>query len=323
VYLLRPSTKRGVKMNITAKYISTILFASAAWMVCAVALPMNQAVETDGLMARVSNLLITEAYAKADKVTLCHVPNGNSGNPQTLSVADSAVDAHLTQHSGDYLGACVAAISDNSSSSGYDFSSDTLICVSRTSVETTLNISSESSDDKSSDKDDGKSSDDDKSSDKDDGKSSANESDSLMAKVYSLVIRPAYAKEDKKEKKEKEVKKEKEDEKAKKEKEDEKAKKEKEDNSSNSDDEGKSDDKGDSESSDSSSSTVTSSDLDALATCTALGQGGTQPGVWIPSTAVGDSAALTAYIQEVQAGGGSAPSRPESSMKSYRAIRGE
>ena len=314
MYLLRPSTKRGVKMNITAKYISTILFASAAWMVCAVALPMNQAVETDGLMARVSNLLITEAYAKADKVTLCHVPNGNSGNPQTLSVADSAVDAHLTQHSGDYLGACVGASSDNSASSGYDFSSDTLICVSRASVESTLGISSEDSDDKSSDKDDDKSSDkdDDKSSDKDDDKSSAIESDSFMAKVFSLVINPAYAKEDKKAKKEKE-------------KEDEKAKKEKEDKSSDKDDEGKSDDddkskdKDDSDSSDS----VTSSDLDDLATCTALGQGGTEPGLWIPSTAADDADALTAFIQQVQVGGGSTPSMPESSMKSYRAIRGE
>lgn len=264
-------------MNKTTKYISTILFGSAAWMVCAVALPMNQVADTDGLFAKVSDLVIGQAYAKDDE----------SKSDDDKSKSD---DEDKSKDEGE-------SKSSESSSVTYDFSSDTLICVSRTSVETTLNISSESTDDgkskddKSSDKDDGKSSDDDKSSDKDDGKSSANESDSLMSKLFSFVIRPAYAKEDK------------------------------EDDKSKSDDD-KSKDGGDSKASDSSSSTVTSTDVDSLATCTALGQAGSEPGVWVPSTAVGDSAALTAYIQEVQVGG-STPSVPDSSLESYREIRGE
>jgi hypothetical protein len=40
------------------------------------------------------------------KVRICHVPPGNPGNPQTLSISPSAVHAHLTQHAGDKLGAC-------------------------------------------------------------------------------------------------------------------------------------------------------------------------------------------------------------------------
>jgi len=37
-------------------------------------------------------------------VTLCHIPPGNPGNAQTLTVGASAVPAHLAH--GDYLGAC-------------------------------------------------------------------------------------------------------------------------------------------------------------------------------------------------------------------------
>jgi hypothetical protein len=42
-----------------------------------------------------------------DKTILCHVPPGNSGNPQTLYLPASAVSAHLSQHADDYLGSCV------------------------------------------------------------------------------------------------------------------------------------------------------------------------------------------------------------------------
>jgi len=40
------------------------------------------------------------------KVYLCHVPSGNSGNPQTLKISVNAVAAHLTNHPGDRLGSC-------------------------------------------------------------------------------------------------------------------------------------------------------------------------------------------------------------------------
>ena len=45
--------------------------------------------------------------AKNTKVELCHIPPGNPGNAQTLSVSESAVPAHLGH--GDYLGPCVPA----------------------------------------------------------------------------------------------------------------------------------------------------------------------------------------------------------------------
>jgi PKD repeat protein len=40
------------------------------------------------------------------KVYLCHVPPGNPGNPQTLSISVNAVPSHLGNHEGDHLGAC-------------------------------------------------------------------------------------------------------------------------------------------------------------------------------------------------------------------------
>jgi hypothetical protein len=42
------------------------------------------------------------------KVTICHIPPGNPGSPQTLCVAANAVNNHVGSHGGDYLGACGA-----------------------------------------------------------------------------------------------------------------------------------------------------------------------------------------------------------------------
>ena len=40
------------------------------------------------------------------KTTICHVPPGNPDNPQTITIDDSAVQTHLTNHPGDSLGPC-------------------------------------------------------------------------------------------------------------------------------------------------------------------------------------------------------------------------
>jgi hypothetical protein len=40
------------------------------------------------------------------KVYLCHVPAGNPGNPQTISVSVNAVPSHFGPHTGDVLGKC-------------------------------------------------------------------------------------------------------------------------------------------------------------------------------------------------------------------------
>jgi HYR domain/Secretion system C-terminal sorting domain len=45
-------------------------------------------------------------HSHANKVILCHIPPGNPNNPQQLSISVNAVDAHLTGHTGDHLGAC-------------------------------------------------------------------------------------------------------------------------------------------------------------------------------------------------------------------------
>ena len=55
--------------------------------------------------------LIPGMAAAGEKVTLCHVPPGNPTNVQTLTVAPSAVQAHLKNHPGDYVGACIPPVS--------------------------------------------------------------------------------------------------------------------------------------------------------------------------------------------------------------------
>ena len=41
-----------------------------------------------------------------NKVLLCHVPPGNTGNEQTLCISPNAVPAHLANHEGDHCGPC-------------------------------------------------------------------------------------------------------------------------------------------------------------------------------------------------------------------------
>jgi hypothetical protein len=45
-------------------------------------------------------------HSHSKKVILCHIPPGNPGNPNELSISISAVPAHLSGHTGDHLGAC-------------------------------------------------------------------------------------------------------------------------------------------------------------------------------------------------------------------------
>ena len=53
------------------------------------------------LMAAGGLLLGSAAMAGAPKVNVCHIPPGNPGNPQSISVGASAVPAHLAH--GDHL----------------------------------------------------------------------------------------------------------------------------------------------------------------------------------------------------------------------------
>ncbi len=68
--------------------------------------------------------------ASNPKVLLCHVPPGNTNNPQTLSISISAVPAHLGLHGGDKLGSCNTSCNslargDNSEGDIYTFESAT------------------------------------------------------------------------------------------------------------------------------------------------------------------------------------------------------
>ena len=46
-----------------------------------------------------------------NKITICHVPPGNSDNKQTIEVSEKAVDAHLAH--GDRLGPCNTEVTCN------------------------------------------------------------------------------------------------------------------------------------------------------------------------------------------------------------------
>ncbi len=52
-----------------------------------------------------------------NKVTICHIPPGNPENAQTITVGESAVLAHMTQH-GDTIGPCSSGVQDEKSNSG-------------------------------------------------------------------------------------------------------------------------------------------------------------------------------------------------------------
>ncbi|MGH7788586.1 MAG: hypothetical protein ACRERC_17075 [Candidatus Binatia bacterium] len=59
---------------------------------------------TTFLMAAGVLLLGSTAMAGAPKVDICHIPPGNPGNPQSISVGPAAVAAHLAH--GDTIGQC-------------------------------------------------------------------------------------------------------------------------------------------------------------------------------------------------------------------------
>ena len=277
-------------MKNTIKQISLMAFGSVAWLVCAVALPMNQATDTDGLMAKVSNLLITQAYASDDE--------SKSDDDDKSKDSESKSDDEDKSK-------------DESSSTSYDTSS--LVCISKTTVETTLS-SSESKDSESKSDDEDKSKDDESKSD-DEGKSDDSSKSDDDGKVTVCHVPPgnednpqtlsvdasavdahltehagdalgACTESD-----------------------DDKSK----------DDESKSDEDKSKDSESKSDDSSTSTSTTSLKTCKAIDDNGAAvDGYWIPEGTENDSDALNDYIA-----GGNPPSNPDSSMESYREIRGE
>ena len=70
----------------------------------------------ENIMDLSSNGIITCSISNASEddvvsnepgdILLCHRPNGNPSNEQTLSLSQNAVDSHLANHPFDELGAC-------------------------------------------------------------------------------------------------------------------------------------------------------------------------------------------------------------------------
>jgi len=61
--------------------------------------------------------------------------------------------------------------------------------------------------------------------------------------------------------------------------------------------------------------------VESLPSCTAMGSGSTEPGVWLPENTVADDTSLNAYLAQVQ--GGSVSGQPDSLASSYREISGQ
>lgn len=49
----------------------------------------------------------------ADKILICHIPQGNTSNPRTISISKNAWEDRHSAHDGDYLGACGTAETQN------------------------------------------------------------------------------------------------------------------------------------------------------------------------------------------------------------------
>ena len=73
------------------------------------------------ISAAVFTLVTLPAVALAGKTTICHIPPGNPDNAHAISVSDSAVSKHVSQHGdtvmtpGASCGTATAAIVPNSS----------------------------------------------------------------------------------------------------------------------------------------------------------------------------------------------------------------
>jgi hypothetical protein len=66
---------------------------------------VNGCTSTDSMTVCVTDIRCGQ---NLQKITICHIPPGSSGNPQTICVSPNAVAQHVPGHGGDYLGACGA-----------------------------------------------------------------------------------------------------------------------------------------------------------------------------------------------------------------------
>lgn len=71
-----------------------------------------------------ANVFAQASPQSEGKTTICHVPSGNPDNPQTITVGNSSVADHLSNHPGDSLGPCP----EDGGSGGDQYGEKVLIC---------------------------------------------------------------------------------------------------------------------------------------------------------------------------------------------------
>ena len=65
---------------------------------CYTVTDVNGCTHTDCMVVNVTDI---RCGNNLDKITICHTPPGNGGNPQTLCIAVNAVGNHIPCHAGD------------------------------------------------------------------------------------------------------------------------------------------------------------------------------------------------------------------------------
>ncbi len=101
-------TGNGTLSNTTAANPVFTATASGSYTFTVTVTNVNGCKTTANISICVRDIRVIDAKGNGSsgKVYLCHVPPGNSGNPHVLSISVNAVNAHLTEHPGDRLGAC-------------------------------------------------------------------------------------------------------------------------------------------------------------------------------------------------------------------------
>ena len=94
-------------------------------------------VVTMAAVAALSVWPLSAVAAKPKMITICHVPPGNTGNPQTLTLPVATARMHLRQHPDDYRGPCKAATSSTSAPSTTNATTSTSTSTPTTTTATT------------------------------------------------------------------------------------------------------------------------------------------------------------------------------------------
>jgi hypothetical protein len=104
---LHGSLERGLppRERLVSNTLTTTVCPSVTTTYCYTVTDANGCTYTDCMVVNATDI---RCGNNLQKITICHIPPGNGGNPQTLCIAPNAVGQHIPGHGGDYLGACGA-----------------------------------------------------------------------------------------------------------------------------------------------------------------------------------------------------------------------